>query len=78
MVLFVGELEHHEGVDKLISISEDNPDIDFWFCGSGSMESRLREAESKQENIKYLGYISDEKSYLGYIEHRHLHCPQRR
>lgn len=64
--MYAGALSHEYGIDLLIeSFKElDLDNIELWFCGKGSMESFIREASSKDERIKYFGYL--DKVRLGH------------
>lgn len=63
-LLYTGRLNRRYGLNNLLDAIErlDDPDIELWLCGSGEMESEIRERSQKDHRIKFFGYVSHEES----------------
>ncbi|GAJ06270.1 unnamed protein product [marine sediment metagenome] len=60
-VLSVGRLLPIKGIDILLQIAREHPDWNFIFVGTGSLENKLRQAESDFDNVSFFGSQSNEK-----------------
>ena len=58
-VLFVGRLSKQKGLDYLIEAAEKLPNTKFLIVGKGEEQSRLKRIASR--NVRFLGYVSDNK-----------------
>lgn len=56
-VLFFGRYSQEKGIDILINVCKQLPEVDFVFAGDGP----LREEVKKTENIKNVGFLSGEE-----------------
>jgi glycosyltransferase involved in cell wall biosynthesis len=56
VVLYVGRLIDIKGVNELHQVARLLPDVEFWFAGVGPLEKTL-----KGSNIRYLGFIDNDK-----------------
>jgi len=75
-ILYIGVLEYIKGVDILLRsisvIKEKIPNIILYIAGSGQQEKQLKELVEElkiERNVKFLGYISEEKySYFKSVD----------
>jgi len=72
-IFFVGVLGNEKGIDVLLKaipiIKEKIPNIYVYIAGRGSQEKELKELVRELkigENVKFLGYISEEEKYSYY------------
>lgn len=59
-VLFVGKVMYKKGVDMILELAEDLPDVRFVVVGDGDKYRDL--AKRKPENLEMYGYIEDESA----------------
>ena len=59
-VLFAGRLEPYKGISVLLAAAKKMPDTEFLFAGQGSQEAMIVDAASRLENVRYLGFLSDD------------------
>lgn len=59
--LFVGRLEMLKGPQTLIPLFRRYPKAQLWIAGTGNYESRLRELAQGCENVRFLGFQSDQQ-----------------
>ncbi|GAA0274564.1 hypothetical protein GCM10009000_107620 [Halobacterium noricense] len=59
IVLFVGRLVEQKGIELLLTLSERNPDIEFWFAGDGDYEAELERRSRTQDNVEFLGFLDN-------------------
>ncbi len=55
--LFVGRLEKIKGLQEIIPVFRDLPEIDLLVAGTGSYEPQLREIAEGAANIEFLGWV---------------------
>jgi glycosyltransferase involved in cell wall biosynthesis len=55
--LFTGRLEHIKGVQVIIPVFRDKPDVDLLVAGSGDFGPQLRALAAGAPNIKFLGRL---------------------
>lgn len=62
-ILFVGRLEYHKGIELIIKLVINNKwnNVNFVFVGDGLYRKKIEELSIKYSNVKYYGYIKDEK-----------------
>lgn len=72
-IFFIGALGNVKGIDILLRafpiIKEKIPNIHLYIGGSGQQEKELKELAKKlkiEENVKFLGHISEEEKYSYY------------
>lgn len=66
-VLFVGRLVEEKGINELLeSVKTWNEDITLKIIGSGPLEIRVKEIESKYKNVEFIGIIDQDKLPLYY------------
>jgi len=72
-IFFVGVLEKVKGMDTLLKaipfIKKSIPDIYVYIAGSGPLENKLKSLAKKldiEENIKFLGFVSEDEKYAYY------------
>jgi glycosyltransferase involved in cell wall biosynthesis len=62
--LFVGKLEKHKGIDKLLKcfdiLSKEFVDCELNICGLGEYQNIVRNYCKKNKKISYFGYVRDE------------------
>lgn len=58
-VVFVGRIEEQKGIELLLRIASQLPDIDFRICGSGPLESDVETAACEHKNIHFEGFVDD-------------------
>ncbi|MBU1126376.1 glycosyltransferase [Patescibacteria group bacterium] len=57
-LLFVGQLEHHKGIDFLLEAIKDQPDIQLIIAGEGTLIKKVKKYADENDRIVYLGYIA--------------------
>lgn len=68
--IFLGRLDHHKGIDLVLSAYEKcykvDPKIELWIIGSGNYENEVKLFSRKYQNVKYFGKVENHKvaSYL--------------
>jgi glycosyltransferase involved in cell wall biosynthesis len=61
-LLFVGQLEHHKGVDFLLDAIKDiKTDVQLIIAGEGTFSMRVKRLAEKDGRINYLGFVSLEQ-----------------
>ncbi len=70
-VLFVGRLARQKGLDFLIEVVKNLPDIRFKLVGSGEQEKRLKSIAPK--NVEFLGHKSS-KELVDLYSHASIFC----
>ena len=55
-VLFVGRLEKQKGIENLINVAKEMPDIKFKIVGKGSPEEEKRLRKIAPKNVQFLGF----------------------
>lgn len=72
-IFFVGVLENVKGVDTLLraflTVKEKIPNTYVYIAGRGTQEKELKELVKElkiEENVKFLGYITEEEKYAYY------------
>lgn len=60
-VLFVGRFLEKKGVKILLEASKKLNDVEFVFVGGGGLEGEVRSVSKKQENVKYVGKLFQDK-----------------
>jgi glycosyltransferase involved in cell wall biosynthesis len=58
-ILFVGRLVPEKGVEYLLEIAENNPELDFWFCGDGPLKEAVQSGAEAHPNIEYKGFVEE-------------------
>src|SRR5262245_48697196 len=59
--LFTGRLERIKGVQVVIPVFRETPDVDLLIAGTGDFESELRAMSGDAANIKFLGRVDHER-----------------
>lgn len=55
-VLFVGRLERQKGIENLVSVAKEMPDIKFKIIGRGKPEDEKKLKRSAPKNVQFLGF----------------------
>lgn len=55
-VLFVGRLEKQKGIDNLMEVAKELPDIKFRIVGKGNSEEEERLKKTATKNVQFLGF----------------------
>jgi len=67
IVLFVGRLVSEKGIAELLESAKNwNKDIYLVIIGLGPLESEINEISQRYKNIKYMGFVSQDKLPLYY------------
>ncbi|WDE03937.1 glycosyltransferase family 4 protein [Thalassomonas viridans] len=53
--LFIGTLDHNKGVDRLITLTANMPDVRFGVVGTGGLSEQLQQCANKYKNLTLLG-----------------------
>jgi glycosyltransferase involved in cell wall biosynthesis len=61
-VLYTGTLNRELGIGKLLKAFEQLPDTQLWLCGKGDMETAVRDAQTKRDNVYYFGFVPQEQA----------------
>jgi len=61
-VLYTGTLNRELGIDILLDAFGDMPGYQLWLCGKGDMEAEIAQAQTKQDNIRYFGFVRQEQA----------------
>ena len=64
--LFTGRLEKIKGVQVIIPVLRERPDVDLLIAGSGDFEAPLRAMASGAANIQFLGRVDHHRLQLLY------------
>jgi len=59
--LFLGRLTYDKGILSVLEAARRMPDKQFKIAGIGPMKNAVEEYATKYDNIKYLGYVSEEE-----------------
>lgn len=59
--LCVGRLRDEKGIEELLEYFSGKPEWNLTFVGDGVLADKVREVSDKYPNIKYRGFISDQK-----------------
>ena len=70
--LFVGRLEHLKGVQELIAVWDQVPDVDLLIAGDGDYAPELKRLANGNRRIRFLGRVSQPE--LGPLYHHALAC----
>ncbi len=62
-VAFYGRLTFEKGAHLIPVLAKDNPDISFEVMGDGPLASSLKDASNRNKNIKYHGFVSNERKF---------------
>lgn len=62
VVLYTGTLEAELGIPALLEAFEQLPECDLWLCGTGNMQPLVEKAAERCENIRYFGFVPQEKA----------------
>lgn len=60
-VLYVGKHLQSKGLEILFEAAKNLPDVTFHLCGTGPFDDRSEEMAETVENVKYYGFVSDER-----------------
>ncbi|WJV40595.1 glycosyltransferase family 4 protein [Raoultella terrigena] len=66
--IFVGRLVVEKGIDELLSLAKNNPDIDFYIIGRGPLEEKIRCIGNSESNVKFIGFVSDKYKLASYYQ----------
>lgn len=61
-VLYTGTLEAGLGIGEMLEAFARMPEYDLYICGQGSMQDDVKKAASLSSNIKFLGFVPQEKA----------------
>ena len=61
-VLYAGTLNRELGVGVLLEAFEATPDVQLWLCGRGDMQAEVEAAAKRCANIRYFGFVPQERS----------------
>jgi glycosyltransferase involved in cell wall biosynthesis len=67
-VLFAGRLERMKGLDDVIPVFRDFPEVDLLVAGRGNHGAALRQLASGAPGVRFLGYVPPEVTQ-GYMQH---------
>ncbi len=72
-ILYVGRLHWEKGVDLLIDLAREGPwhDAEYWFVGDGNLKKAIQTL-AKQSNVRYFGYVTDQKRLAEIFRHADL------
>lgn len=62
VVLYTGTLEPGLGIAEMLEAFQHMPEFELWICGHGSMKNDVEKAASNYENIRYYGFVPQEKA----------------
>lgn len=71
--LYVGRLVEEKGIDEILDYFISHQNINLSIVGDGNLLEKVKNYSIKYDNIKYLGYISDQKELVNiYNQHNYL------
>ena len=62
VVLYSGTLNWELGIGELLDAFIQMPQYNLWLCGKGDMEKEAELADREYSNIRYFGFVSQEKA----------------
>ncbi|MEK2484827.1 glycosyltransferase family 4 protein [Providencia stuartii] len=71
-LLFVGRLEPEKGIRNIIEIAEALHDVELNIIGNGSLSTDVIDAAKNNNNINYIGYVSDKNKLAEYMRESHF------
>lgn len=76
-ILFAGRLEDYKGIDLVLQAANAFPKVKFYIAGTGPREVDVREAQLRNENIEYLGFLSSHELWQKMSEVQLVMVPSR-
>ena len=76
-VLFAGRLEDYKGIDLVLQAATAFPKTNFYIAGTGPREAEVREAQLRNDNLHYLGFLSSHELWAKMSEVQLVVVPSR-
>lgn len=70
--MFVGRLEPEKGIKNILEIAETLHDVELNIIGNGSLSTDVIDAVKNNNNINYIGYLSDKNKLAEYMRESHF------
>lgn len=66
-VTYLGRMEKYKGINTIIRLVGERPNIDFCFIGSGQEVSKIKELSYEFDNLEYAGYLKNKIEIADYL-----------